>query len=391
MIAVFIVLICIVFYTYIGYGILLYFLVKLKESFSGRTVNKTPEQWPEVTLLIAAYNEEDIIDAKMSNCYSLDYPAEKLHITWVTDGSTDKTNSMLANYKNVTVLFMPERKGKTAAINRAMDFVNTPVTIFTDANTMLNKDSIREIVLQFEDETVGCVAGEKRVITDNNSDLASVGEGLYWKYESFLKELDSRLYSVVGAAGELFAVRTIYYHKMPVDTLLDDFVMSLQIAMNGYRTSYCKKAYASESGSANIAEEKKRKVRIAAGGLQAIYRLYPLLNIFRYGILSFQYISHRVLRWTITPLALAAMIPVNLYLCFTSDLIVFPILMFLQCVFYLCALTGYIYARKGLSSSIFYAAFYFVFMNLNVFQGYKYLYKRKGNGAWDKSKRSQKQ
>jgi cellulose synthase/poly-beta-1,6-N-acetylglucosamine synthase-like glycosyltransferase len=130
--------IIIVFYTYIGYGILLYILVKIKEKLHPEQPLTLPEPLPDVTLLIAAYNEEKIIKAKMDNCATLDYPKDKLHVIWVTDGSTDSTNMLLATYPNVTVLFSPERRGKTAALNRAMPFIKTSYTIFTDANTMLN-------------------------------------------------------------------------------------------------------------------------------------------------------------------------------------------------------------------------------------------------------------
>lgn len=143
---------------------------------------------------------------------------------------------------------------------------------------------------------------------------AAGGEGLYWRYESTLKALDARLYSAVGAAGELFAVRRELFEEMERDTLLDDFVLSLRIAMKGYLIAYCSDAYAIESGSADMREEQKRKVRIAAGGLQSIWRLKPLLNPMRYGVLSFQYISHRVLRWSLTPILMFALLPLNIIL-----------------------------------------------------------------------------
>ena len=137
--------IIIVFYTYIGYGILLYILVKIKEKFHPKQPLTLPVPLPDVTLLIAAYNEEKIVKAKMDNCETLDYPKNKLHVIWVTDGSTDSTNTLLAVYPKVTVLFSPERRGKTAALNRAMPFIKTSYTIFTDANTMLNVESIKKL------------------------------------------------------------------------------------------------------------------------------------------------------------------------------------------------------------------------------------------------------
>ena len=155
-----------VFYTYIGYGIVLWVAVKVKELFSPRKVLELPETLPEVTLFITAYNEEEVVDEKMENSLSLDYPKDKLKIAWVTDGSTDKTNEKLAAYPGVNVLFQPERKGKTAAINRGMPFITTPIVVFTDANTRLNREAIKEIVKAFTDPKTGCVAGEKRISVD---------------------------------------------------------------------------------------------------------------------------------------------------------------------------------------------------------------------------------
>ena len=308
----------IVFYTYIGYGILLYLIVHIKETVKKKAIHPLPASLPDVTLFIAAYNEEDIVRQKMENCRDLSYPSDKLRIVWVTDGSDDHTNERLAAYEDVSVFFTPERKGKTEALNRGMQYVSTPYVVFTDANTMLNTEAIKEIVRCFSNPKVGCVAGEKRVDTQS-AQGATAGEGFYWKYESALKDLDDRLYSAVGAAGELFAIQTRLFEQMPSDTLLDDFILSLRIAAKGYKIAYCKEAYATETTSLNMKEEEKRKIRIAAGGLQSVWRLRGLFNIFRYGMLSFQYISHRVLRWTLTPLMLFLLLPVNLILALSGN------------------------------------------------------------------------
>ncbi len=284
--------------------------------------------------------------------------------------------------------FKPERMGKSAAVTRAMSFVTSPIVVFTDANTMLNKESVLEIVRMFENKKVGCVAGEKRVV-GNKADEASSTEGIYWKYESKLKELDYRLYSAVGAAGELFALRRELFEPLPDDTLLDDFVLSMKIAMNGHVIAYCKDAYAIEEASAGMKEEGKRKVRIAAGGLQSIIRLKPLLNIFRYGTLSWQYTSHRVLRWSVTPLFLFLLFPLNIILCiFEPHSVLYFTIFALQVLFYLSALLGYYGALKGIKSKLLYISYYFVFMNINVFKGIGYLCKNKGRGTWEKAKRN---
>ncbi|WP_300704221.1 glycosyltransferase family 2 protein [Bacteroides sp.] len=383
----------IVFYTYIGYGILLYILVKIKESFRKPSCRPMPADadLPELTLFIAAYNEEAVVDEKMRNCLELDYPADKLHILWVTDGSNDHTNEYLARWAQATVLHQPERQGKTAALNRGVEFVKTPLVVFTDANTHLNPEALREIVYAFTDPKVGCVAGEKRIAMQTKDNAASGGEGMYWKYESTLKALDARLYSAVGAAGELFAIRRELFEKMKTDTLLDDFILSLRIVMHGYTIAYCAGAYAVESGSADMREEEKRKVRIAAGGLQSIWRLRPLLNIFRYGIFSFQYISHRVLRWSLTPILLFLLLPLNTILIFTTNTpLLYAVIWLLQAIFYLMGSWGYYLSTKQIKNKILFIPYYFLFMNINVIRGFNYLRKRKGNksGAWEKAKRA---
>lgn len=377
----------IVFYTYLGYGIVLYLMVKIKELFVKPRLPRLPEPLPEATLLIAAYNEEAIVASKMANCRLLDYPADRLRLVWITDGSNDNTNERLKEYPEVTVLYQPRRQGKTAALNRALPYVNTPYVIFTDANTMLNKGAIKEIIRQFGDPRVGCVAGEKRVEIQAEQG-ATAGEGIYWKYESALKRLDYRLYSAVGAAGELFAIRTSLFEQMPPDTLLDDFILSLRIVMRGYKIAYSKEAYALESASLNMREEEKRKVRIAAGGLQSVWRLRGLLNIFRYGILSFQYISHRVLRWTLTPIVLFALLPLNLLLACTGHTL-YTVILALQLAFYLLGYLGYMMEKRNLRNKLLFVPYYFLFMNINVIRGYSYLAKHKGTGAWEKAKRGE--
>ncbi|MGL4518291.1 MAG: glycosyltransferase family 2 protein [Phocaeicola sp.] len=378
-----------VVYTYLGYGALLWLLVKVRNRVKPRRkFAKQAANYPEVTLFITAFNEEAVVQEKMKNCQTLNYPKEKLRIVWVTDGSNDNTNQLLKKYPDVKVLYTPERKGKTAAMNRGMAFVKSPLVVFTDANTALNPAAIDEIVHCFENKKVGCVAGEKRIEMEKKEQAASGGEGIYWKYESFLKKLDSDLYSTTGAAGELFAIRTALFEEMPDDTLLDDFVLSMHIVQKGYRIAYCHKAYAVERGSASMEEEKKRKVRIAAGGLQSIYRLRGLLNPFKYGIFTFQYLSHRVLRWSVTPFALFLLLPINLLLLQTiQENWLYTTLFLLQLLFYGSSLYGSYLAQRGRNHRLLYIPYYFLFMNTNVLKGVNYLNKKR-DGTWEKAKRA---
>lgn len=388
-------------YTYAGYGVILYLMVCLKRWLKGKS--QTPElpadeNLPEVTLLICAFNEQEVIEEKMKNTNNLDYPSDKLHIMWVTDGSTDNTNEYLKAYPNVQIVFSPERRGKTAALNHGISEVKTPLTVLTDANTMINREAIREIVRCFMDPQVGCVAGEKRVMARTEGDVAAEGEGLYWKYESTLKRLDSELYSAMGAAGELNAIRTNLYQPMPEEALLDDFVMSMRMVDEGYKIAYTSEAYALEYGSANLEEEGKRKRRIAAGGLQSTWWLRSMLLPFtsqqgkRQGwsrwLVAFQLLSHRVLRWTITPIAMMALIPLNVALVMMKAGTVYTVVWILQLLFYLAALGGYMLEQRGRKNKLLYVPYYFLFMNINVFRGMHYLRTHQGGGAWEKAKRS---
>lgn len=385
---IFFISLAVVFYTYLGYGIVLWLMVKIKTLFV-KPEKYESEEIPEVTLFIAAYNEESVIEEKMKNCRELNYPKDKLNIVWVTDGSNDGTNDMLARYDDATVLFDEQRRGKTAAINRGMPFIKTPIVIFTDANTMINSGAVKEIVKCFDNPRVGCVAGEKRIAVQEKDGAAAGGEGLYWKYESTLKSLDSRLKTAVGAAGELFAIRRDLFTVMDNDTLLDDFILSMRIAAQNYKIEYCDRAYAIESGSADMKEEEKRKVRIAAGGLQSIWRLRSLLNIFRYGMMSFQYISHRVLRWSLTPLLLFLLLPLNIIIvAMEPHQWLYTVILALQILFYAAGLWGYYLSTKAINNKLLYIPYYFLFMNINVIKGFFYLRRKKGNGAWEKAKRA---
>lgn len=381
-------IICI--YTYVGYGVLLYLLVLLKRMVKGKPKQmELPEdsQLPDVTFMVCAYNEQDVVEMKMQNIHELDYPKEKLHVIWVTDGSSDNTNEYLKAYPEVEVIYSPERRGKTAALNHGLSMVTSDITVMTDANTMVNREAIREIVRCMQDPKVACVAGEKRVMSRHEGEIAAEGEGLYWKYESALKRLDSELYSAMGAAGELNAIRTHLYERMSETALLDDFVMSMRMVEQGYKIAYTSEAYAMEYGSANLEEESKRKRRIAAGGLQSSWWLRSMMNPFKNFMVAFQFVSHRVLRWSITPIALMALIPLNVALVMMKAGTVYTIIWILQILFYLTAFSGYLLEQHGHKNKLLYVPYYFLFMNINVFRGMHYLKTHQGGGTWEKAKR----
>lgn len=380
----------IVFYTYIGYGMLLYVMVLIKRLFcktSQDPILPDDDQLPDVTLMICAYNEEDIIREKMENIRQIDYPADKFCVMWVTDGSNDGSNDLLKQYPEVTLVYSPERKGKAMAMQHGLKVNKAEYVVFTDANTMLNANAIREIVRQFMKPNVSCVSGEKRVAARTNDQIAAEGEGLYWKYESTLKQWDSDLYSAMGAAGELFAVKMSDYREAPTNALLDDFMMSMLIVKDGHRIAYTSEAYAMEYGSANMYEESKRKRRIAAGGLQSIWWLRSLMNPLKYPVVSFLFISHRVLRWSITPFTMLALIPLNIALVALNAGIIYTVICILQLIFYAAAALGWLQTKTGRHGGLLYVPYYFLFMNVNVFRGISYLRSHSTSGTWEKAKR----
>ncbi len=383
----------IIFYAYFGYGILLFVLIKILHLIGLRKKYAGNEDYePEVTLFVAAYNEKDYVDSKIKNSLELDYPKDKIKQVWVTDGSDDGTQEVLKKYadKGIEVYHEDARGGKIGAMNRGMAFVKTPIVIFSDANTMLGKESIRRIVNLFRNPKVGCVSGEKRIYQKDMGSAAGT-EGIYWKYESILKKWDAELYSVVGAAGELFAIRTELFQKVEKDTLLDDFIISLRVAEKGYTIQYDPEAYAIETASADVKEELKRKIRISAGGIQSIIRLKELLNPFKYGILTFQYISHRVLRWTLAPVGLLLILIFNLIIVLNCGIInfnnIYVWIFWAQILFYLAALLGWYFENKKIKIKVLFIPYYFFIMNLSVYLGVMRFIKGKQTVKWERAKR----
>lgn len=379
----------IVAYTFIGYGFLLYFIIKVKRAFKGKPVIPVVDDTnlPTCTLVVAAYNEEHFISQKIANSLQLNYPEGKLKFVFVTDGSSDKTADIIGQHPQIQLLHRPERAGKIAAVHRAMEYVNTEVVVFTDANTFLNTDAINRICRHYSDKTVGAVAGEKRVQIDESADASAAGEGFYWKYESALKKWDSELYSVVGAAGELFSVRRNLYQDVPADTVLDDFMISMLIANQGYRIIYEPEAYALETASENVSEELKRKIRIAAGGIQSILRLKGLLLPFKFPVLSFQYVSHRVLRWTVTPFFLILAFITSFATSFAGDGFIYTLLFAGQVVFYLLAILGYLMEKRHIRVKALFIPYYFCVMNYAVLAGIIRYFTKKQSSVWEKAQR----
>ena len=390
---IFWILLVILFYTYVGYALILALFLKFKKIlFPKKRLHFDNTYEPDVCLFVTAFNEKDYVKQKVENSFSLDYPKEKIQYLWITDGSDDGTPDLLKKYNLLEVHHLSERRGKMHAMNRGVKFVKAPIIIFSDTNTILGKYSIREIVTKFSNEKTGCVAGEKRIVEKDADSAAGAGEGLYWKFESWVKKMDSDLNSAVGAVGELFAIRTELFEDIETDALLDDFMISLRIAQKGYRIVYAPNAYAEETASLNVKEEMKRKIRIAAGGIQTIFRLKSLMNPFRYGILSWQYFSHKVLRWTLAPVSLLLFLPVNLVIVWRQsvwgDFNFYTVILYIQIFSYLLALVGWYFENRKLRFKLLFIPYYFASINYASIRGIFRYFKGNQSVNWEKSKRA---
>jgi poly-beta-1,6-N-acetyl-D-glucosamine synthase len=376
----------IIFYNYAGYAIIAYVinLVKKKKP----SISRKPF-YPSVSFIVAAYNEEDFIEKKIINSFEQQYPADRIEYIFITDGSTDSTPDIIKKYSQVQLLHSNQRQGKSAALNRAVKAANNDILVFSDANTFLNPEATQMVARHYIDEKVGGVAGEKKVMTpEDDTENVGASEGLYWKYESFLKKLDSEFYSVVGAAGELFSVRKELYEMVPSEVVLDDFIISMKVAERGFRIIYEPQAYAMELPSFSLKDEKKRKVRIAAGGFQAMAMLPGALSIWKHPRLSFLYISHRVLRWTLSPLCLILAFVSGFLLSINNPNEIFKVIFLAQVLFYIGALIAYLSPTVTKYFKILKLPYYFIFMNISVIQGFFRFLRKKQPPTWEKVKRS---
>jgi cellulose synthase/poly-beta-1,6-N-acetylglucosamine synthase-like glycosyltransferase len=341
-----------------------------------------------VTLIVTSFNEGKILEKKISNTLAINYPETKLSLIFITDGSTDDSIQLVQQHASIKLLHQPIRQGKYAAIKRAMLQVETPIVVFSDANTMLNSDCIKKLVVHYADKKTGGVAGEKKIIRSKNVSAVGEAEGLYWQYESLMKKLDASLNTVTGAAGELFSIRTELFRELSDELILDDFVISMQICLQGYKIEYEPEAFATELPSASLAEEEKRKVRISAGAYQSIGYLKECLNIFKHPLLSFQYISRRLLRWTLCPVMLVVFLASTIFIVTGRSYAGFYYLMlYAQIVFYVFAIAGWILVRSGNRAGILVIPFYFVFMNYCLVKGFIKFVKGKESVLWEKSLR----
>jgi len=297
-----------VFYAYAGYPLLLNIL----SCFLGNPVRKAPFT-PPVTLIISAYNEENVIAEKIENSLALDYPREHLEIMVVSDASSDKTEKIAAGYSSsgVKVFRVGGRVGKTSCLNRAVPAARGEIIIFSDANSLYDRNALRETTANFADKAVGCVTGYTRYLS-RAANTVDESVGLYARIERITKILESRIGSCIGADGAIFAIRKDLYLPLKA-TDINDFVIPLQIVRQGYRTVLEEGAWCSEETAKDSKGEFSRQVRITNRTLRAIFNNKDLLNPSVHKLFSFELFSHKLAKFLV-PLFLAVILPTNLML-----------------------------------------------------------------------------
>jgi biofilm PGA synthesis N-glycosyltransferase PgaC len=377
------------FYCYAGYGIFLLLFNSIRSIFSKKRFSGNNTETIPVTLIVAMYNESAILEKKIQNTLAIGYPKEQLQVIFVDDGSTDDSSGIVAKYPFIKLIHHSNRKGKATAIKTAMQHVQTPIVVFSDANSMLNEQCIVKMMRHYSDPSVGGVAGEKRISNQGSGSSAGEAEGIYWQYESFLKKQSADFYTTVGAAGELFSIRTSLFQLDNDNVITDDFFISMLVCIRGFRMAYEPEAYSTETASASIREEAKRKIRIAAGAYQSIGYLKGALNFFKYPLLSFQYFSHRVLRWIFCPFLLPLLLISNIVMAGTTSNNFYQFFLYMQILFYLIAGIGGLLLRSGRKTGITTIPFYFVFMNVCLVKGLSVFLNGEHTVIWQKSLRTE--
>lgn len=370
-------------YAYLGYPL---FLLSLNKLFYSKPLSdkKTIIRWPTVSILIAAYNEEKVINGRIQNCLEVDYPAGLLDIWIASDGSSDNTNEIVKSYakkdKKIHLLEFP-RTGKSRVLNKAISYVKSEIVVFSDANTEFESAALKNLISHFFDPDIGCVCG-RLVYRNPDGIISGKGESLYWRFETVLKKIESKLGYVAGANGAIYAIRRELFKPLPPKTINDDFMTSMQIVKKGFKCIYEENAIAYENVALTMKSEFNRHVRDSAGHYIAVCHLLGLLNPFL-GVRSFIYWSHRMLRW---------LAPFMLIFLFFSNIILlnnifYKNLLFLQVGFYLLSVIGLVSIKSIRLPFFVYVPFYFCNLNLALLLGFFKAFTGKQKTTWERTER----
>jgi cellulose synthase/poly-beta-1,6-N-acetylglucosamine synthase-like glycosyltransferase len=378
-------------YTYTGYPLLLTLVARFRPK-----PRPYPAHTPKLTLLIAAYNEQDVIAKKLENSLALDYPREQLQILVAADGSDDRTPQIVREYadRGVELSYSPERRGKMAAINRAMDAARGEIVVFSDANNMYTPNVLRDLAAPFADPKVGVATGAKLIASGDGA--LGESEGLYWKYESFIKKQETRLGCCIGVAGEVLAIRRELFTPPPESIINDDFHMTMQIVRQGYNAIYAPSAYSHERISPTAQDEITRRTRIFAGWYQSIFLSRELLTLSR-PVVVWQVWSHKFLRPFVALAGAGALLANVLAVVFPPRATDHPIrrlatpvnwiMLTLQLIFYSMAWVGSRAEHTGALGKILYIPTFLVNSNLAGILGlYRFLTKRQ-TSLWQRVQR----
>ena len=326
-----------ILYPYTGYPVLLW----LKNGFKQQPINKfADDHLPDVSIVMAVKNGENVLERRLKNFLDLDYPKDKLQIIAVSDGSTDRTNEILnefvANSPGIikSVIYSPSY-GKPYALNKGVSIATGEIILFADSRQIFEPEVIKELVANFYDENIGCVSGELCFLETLDSDI-HVEMGAYWKYEKWIRKLESKGGSVVGATGAIYAIRKKLYKPLPVQTLLDDVLTPMNIVMQGYRTVFEPGAVAYDTVSKDLSQERRRKLRTLAGNWQLL-NLAPVLFLPWKNPLWWRFISHKICR-----LIVPFLLPVLLVVSILGQSIFYQFVAWVQIAFYLIALMGWL-------------------------------------------------
>jgi len=337
-----------------------------------------------VTIIVSAYNEEDVIETKIGNLLDLDYPKKCLEIIIASDGSYDRTNEIVKRYasKGIRLAGYRIRRGKAETLNRTIPKAKNEIIVLSDANAFFKKDAIQKLVRNFGDVRVGAVCG--RLCFDNNGNNKKIGEleGFYWKYETFLKRIEGSRGSLLGANGAIYAIRKSLFTPVPSDTIVEDFLIPMKILEKDYKVLYEPEAIAYEETAKGIVQEMARRVRIGAGDFQSLFLTWRLLNPL-HGFSSFAFWSHKVLRW-VAPFLLTGVLFLNAFLVGEN---IYLMLFLAQSSFYLVALLGRVLSNTRIHIRLFGFCYYFVSMNIALLLGFFKFFMGRQSVMWDRTHR----
>jgi cellulose synthase/poly-beta-1,6-N-acetylglucosamine synthase-like glycosyltransferase len=386
--------IALVAFSYVGYPVVLVAWTGLRDALDAlrllggegdrRAQPPADAAWPKVSLVMSAFDEEGCIRAKVENCLALDYPPDRLEIVIGCDGCSDRTAEVAraAGRGRVRVVELAPRGGKASVLARLVPAAQGDLVVLTDANVLLERGALRAIVRRFRDREVGAVVGRLALVPAGG---AGGEEGVYWRYETLLKYYEGRNGCVLGANGGIYAIRRILFSPLPADTIVDDFVIPVRIAVRGWKVSYAPDAVAREEMPAEARAEFARRARIGAGNWQALARIPELLDP-RRGFLFFAFVAHKLLRWT-TPALLALALLSNAAAAAAPDAWGYRALLLLQLSFYALAVAGARAERGARTSRLAAAAHHFVAMNAALAVGFWRCARGSQRAAWDRTQR----